>query len=234
MRAADRKPFVGKTRRVFRQSQTAREGGLFLRESPHQLPANEHPIPRKYPPPFRQGRVWEVRTAGRYRHRPLRNSIENPCVGADAYIGPVAPIFKSCVGRRALTPPRWRSRYRTAGWGQPALQCLAPLPKRGLGGRIATASVRTDLAMTWVLHGVRCLSGGTPPYGGVARSAVWRDDVGIGPYGGVTSSAVGRVTARAAPTPHLSALHFSSSRLFDIVNDDFRPPCGRFGHPANF
>ena len=123
---------------------------------------------------------------------------------------------------------------RAAGWGQPALQCLAPLPKRGLGGRIATASVRTDLAMTWVLHGVRCLSGGTPPYGGVARSAVWRDDVGIGPYGGVTSSAVGRATARAAPTPHLSALHFSSSRLFDIVNDDFRPPCGRFGHPANF
>ena len=58
MRAADRKPFVGKTRRVFRQSQTAREGGLFLRESPHQLPANEHPIPRKYPPLFRQGRVW--------------------------------------------------------------------------------------------------------------------------------------------------------------------------------
>ena len=49
MRAADRKPFVGKTRRVFRQSQTAREGGLFLRESPHQLPANEHPIPHKYP-----------------------------------------------------------------------------------------------------------------------------------------------------------------------------------------
>ena len=170
MRAADRKPFVGKTRRVFRQSQTAREGGLFLRESPHQLPANEHPIPRKYPPPFRQGRVWEVRTAGRcgertercqwqrkrgervaavkissvrrkaaqkfwapqQDHRPLRNSIENPCVGADAYIGPVAPIFKSCVGRRALTPPRWRSGYRTAGWGQPALQCLASLPKGAL------------------------------------------------------------------------------------------------------
>ena len=65
MRAADRKPFVGKTRRVFRQSQTAREGGLFLRESPHQLPANEHPIPRKYPPLFRQGRVWgrEMRIA---------------------------------------------------------------------------------------------------------------------------------------------------------------------------
>ena len=50
MRAADRKPFVGKTRRVFRQSQTAREGSLFLQESPHQLPANEHPVPCKYPP----------------------------------------------------------------------------------------------------------------------------------------------------------------------------------------
>ena len=129
-----------------------------------------------------------MRTAGRCRHRPLRNSIENPCVGADAYIGPVAPIFKSCVGRRALTPPRWRSGYRTAGWGQPALQCLAPLPKGGLGGRIATASVRTDLAMTgfpWsVVHGRRatarvaptegykeCLAGGrtgvSAPTGGV-------------------------------------------------------------------
>ena len=61
-----------------------------------------------------------------------------------------------------------------------------------------------------------------------------RGDVGVRPYGGVTSSAVGRATPRAVPTPHLSALHFSPSRLFDIVNDDFRPPCGRFGHPANF
>ena len=47
MRAADRKPFVGKTRRVFRQSQTAREGGLFLRESPSHGFA--------VPAPFRQG-----------------------------------------------------------------------------------------------------------------------------------------------------------------------------------
>ena len=168
-----------------------------MRESPHQLPANEHPIPRKYPStslrlvplPLRQGRVWEVRTAGRCRHRPLRNSIENPCVGADAYIGPVAPIFKSYVGRRALTPPRWRSGYRTAGWGQPALQCLAPLPKGGLGGRIATASVRTDLAMTgfpWsVVHGRRatarvaptegykeCLAGGRT--GASAPTDMWK------------------------------------------------------------
>ena len=126
-----------------------------------------------------------MRTAGRCRHRPLRNSIENPCVGADAHIGPVAPIFKSCVGRRALTPPRWRSGYRTAGWGQPALQCLAPLPKGGLGGRIATASVRTDLAMTgfpWsVVHGRRATARVAPTegYKGCGRRA----DVGIGPYG---------------------------------------------------
>ena len=37
-------------------------------------------------------------TAGRCSHRPLRNSIEKPSVWADAYIGPVAPTFKSCVG----------------------------------------------------------------------------------------------------------------------------------------
>ena len=82
---------------------------------------------------------------------------------------PVAPIFKSYVGRRALTPPRWRSEYRTAGWGQPALQCLAPLPKGGLGGRIATASVRTDLAMTgfpWsVVHGRRATARVAPTEG---------------------------------------------------------------------
>ena len=191
------------------------------------------PYPASIPPPFRQGRVWEVRTAGRCRHRPLRNSIENPCVGADAYIGPVAPIFKSCVGRRALTPPRWRSEYRTAGWGQPALQCLAPLPKGGLGGRIATASVRTDLAMTgfpWSVVFIgrhAALRRGYKRCGKTGRR-------GRRPLRRVTRGAVGRVTARAAPTPNLSALHFSPSRLFDIVNDDFRPPCGRFGHPANF
>ena len=172
------------------------------KRTPHTPQVSLHQ-PLAGPPPFRQGRLWEVRTAGRCRHRPLRNSTENPCVGADVYIGPVAPIFKSCVGRRALTPPRCRSGYRTAGWGQPALQCLAPLPKGGLGGRIATTSdigrwFRNDMGFAWsAVHGRR-------------------------------------VTARAAPPPHLSALHFSPSRLFDIVNDDFRPPCGRFGHPANF
>ena len=138
------------------------------KRTPHTPQVSLHQ-PSAGPPPFRQGRVWEVRTAGRCRHRPLRNSIENPCVGADAYIGPVAPIFKSCVGRRALTPPRWRSGYRTAGWGQPALQCLAPLPKGGLGGRIDTASVRTDLAMTgfpWsVVHGRRATARVAPTEG---------------------------------------------------------------------
>ncbi len=46
-----------------------------------------------------------VRWGGRPRGSPLRTSIGKRCVGADAYIGPVAPIFKPCVGRRALTPP---------------------------------------------------------------------------------------------------------------------------------
>ena len=36
---------------------------------------------------------------------PLRSSIGKRCVGADAYIGPVAGNTLSCVGRRALTPP---------------------------------------------------------------------------------------------------------------------------------
>ena len=36
-------------------------------------------------------------SGGTHGSRPTRHYF----VGADAYIGPVAPIFKSCVGRRA-------------------------------------------------------------------------------------------------------------------------------------
>ena len=189
------------------------------KRTPHTPQVSLHQ-PSAGPPPFRQGRLWEVRTAGRCRHRPLRNSIENPCVGADAYIGPVAPIFKSCVGRRALTPPRWRSGYRTAGWGQPALQCLAPLPKGGLGGRIATASVRTDLAMTgfpWsVVHGRRatarvaptegykeCLAGGrtgaSAPTEGL-QVVRWAGRCRHRPLRKHYKGCNGRATARVAPT----------------------------------
>ncbi|BCK79582.1 hypothetical protein MM35RIKEN_17740 (plasmid) [Vescimonas fastidiosa] len=38
-------------------------------------------------------------------HRPLRTSIGKRRVGADAYIGPVAPIFKPCVGAGFSCPP---------------------------------------------------------------------------------------------------------------------------------
>ena len=65
--------------------------------------------------------------------------------------------------------------------------------------RIATASVRTGLAMTWFLHGVRCKSGrrgeGTTPYGEVASRAVGRADRGVRPYTairGVVRDRVGR------------------------------------------
>ena len=68
--------------------------------------------------------------------------------------------------------------------------------------RIATASVRTGLAMTWFLHGVRCKSGrrgeGTPPYETI-RSACGRAVGDAGPYGS-TTGACGQVTARATPT----------------------------------
>ncbi len=43
-------------------------------------------------------RALPVRWGGRPRGSPLRTSIGKRCVGADAYIGPVAPIFKPCVG----------------------------------------------------------------------------------------------------------------------------------------
>ena len=67
--------------------------------------------------------------------------------------------------------------------------------------RIATASVRTDLAMTAFLHGVWCVLlwcvgagckgrgergvGDAAPYGRIIADAVRRGDVGIGPYGRV-------------------------------------------------
>ena len=40
--------------------------------------------------------------AGRRGRRPLRTSIAKQCVGADAYIGPVAPFF--LIVRRAACP----------------------------------------------------------------------------------------------------------------------------------
>ena len=48
---------------------------------------------------------------------PLRSFIEDPCVGADAYIGPAAPIFRSCVGQgpRALPVGVVENRFGSSG-----------------------------------------------------------------------------------------------------------------------
>ena len=160
MRAADRKPFVGKTRRVFRQSQTAREGGLFLRESPHQLPSNEHPIPRKYPPPFRQGRVWgrEMRIATGAL-RPRNDRFPWSVVHGRRATARVAPTegYKECLagGRTGASAPTdmWKCLRRAAcphaaamvqwvsGGGLRAARrptILAPLPKGGWHGEAVT------------------------------------------------------------------------------------------------
>ena len=77
---------------------------------------------------------------GTHGSRPTRHYF----VGADACIVPVAPIFKSCVGRRALTPPPTTHRIpcnvslRTSDrchWcGNPSPIPSAPLPKGGWHG----------------------------------------------------------------------------------------------------
>ena len=65
--------------------------------------------------------------------------------------------------------------------------CALPCVRYGIGGR-TEASAPTD-----GLQGVRYKTGRVvreaDPYGGVTRSAVGRDDVGIVPYGYITRSA---------------------------------------------
>ena len=193
------------------------------KRTPHTLQVSLHQ-PSADPLPFRQGRLWgrEMRIATAsvrtdlamtefpwsVVHGRRATARVAPTEGykecgrrADVGIGPVAPVFKSCVGRRALTPPRWRSGYRTAGWGQPALQCLAPLPKGGLGGRIATASVRTGFAMTGVFSwgAVDARAGGeigeAPPVADEARR--FRGSAPIGGHNSGRESAgttVGRLS----------------------------------------
>ena len=110
--------------------------------------------------------------------------------------------------------------------------------------RIATASVRTGFAMTGSFTWGAVVGGRT---GASIPMDMWKRlrRAGLqevrqnGPSGTPAPTegykgCGGPGDRKGRPYPHLSALHFSPSRLFDIVNDDFRPPCGRFGHPANF
>ena len=71
--------------------------------------------------------------------------------------------------------------------------------------RIATASVRTGLAMTGVFSwgAVDARAGGVEPRPyEVTRGAVRRGDVGIAPYGGVIDGAVCGGTHGSRPTLH--------------------------------
>ena len=93
-------------------------------------------------------------------------------------------------------------------WNPPvtASPCQPPLGKgaKGTGLRIATTSLRTGLAMTLLLQGVRWAAGHMGPalhyicfvgQGPCAlpgmREKTGRADVGIGPYGSATRGAMG-------------------------------------------
>ena len=79
-------------------------GGFFPARTRSRLPRTESlHQPSVGPPPFRQGRQrisWSAVVRGDVGIAPLRSPIENPCVGADAHIGPVVPHFLLSVGRR--------------------------------------------------------------------------------------------------------------------------------------
>ncbi len=83
---------------------------------------------------------------------------------------PLRKYWNACVGRRALTPPRWCGTGRAAGWGQPAL-------RRFTRGSVIRA-VEDAGPYGWVV-------GADDPVRPVQRSLVCvggRDDVGIVPY----------------------------------------------------
>jgi len=101
------------------------------------------------------------------------------CVGADAYIGPVAPSFKSCGGRWALTPPRWCGGYPAAGWGQPALPEKLETMER-------TDRVVRPCGGFWLVHGVLRIATPVTSVTGsqwqVCKSCGGRRDTWVPPY----------------------------------------------------
>ena len=88
---------------------------------------------------------------------------------------------RSAVGRDDVGIVPYGGLQEVRGRNPPvtATPCQPPLGKgaEGTGGRIATASVRTGLAMTGGVHGVR---------GNIRRA-----DRGVRPYGSATKGAMG-------------------------------------------
>ena len=121
--------------------------------------------------------LQEVRWAGRCGHRPLRSVYRQDFVGGDAHIAP-RPLQGARKNGRGRTPPLRKGCKRCGEVKNPpvtASPCQPPLGKgpRGRGMRIATASLRTGLAMTWFLQGA-----GARPAGGQGRSPL-RDHFGF-------------------------------------------------------
>ena len=109
---------------------------------------------------MRQGRGLRIATAGVRtgfamtltisEARPTKSLAEFAARGRPQG-SPLRKVFRFCVGRRALTPPRWRGDYRAAGCGQPALRIARILLKKAvpkdslfeIGGNYSSMSITT-------------------------------------------------------------------------------------------
>ena len=97
---------------------------------------------------------------------------------------PLRICRNDCVGRRALTPPRWRGGYWAAGWGQPALRIIGELVRPGHpGGRPLRKFTRS-------------------------ASIIGRADVGIVPYGRIQRGGDPSVAAEPRQPAHRRASRF--------------------------
>ena len=94
---------------------------------------------------------------------------------------PLRICRNDCVGRRALTPPRWRGGYWAAGWGQPALRIIGELVRPGHpGGRPLRKFTRS-------------------------ASIIGRADMGIVPYGRIQRGGDPSVAAEPRQPAHCRA-----------------------------
>ena len=109
---------------------------------------------------MRQGRGLRIATAGvrtgfamtlTISAAPPTKSLAEFAARGRPQGSPLRKVFRFCVGRRALTPPRWRGDYRAAGCGQPALRIARILLKKAvpkdslfeIGGNYSSMSITT-------------------------------------------------------------------------------------------
>ena len=127
---------------IFLRGRVCWEGRHRERESAGTAAGNRRPVTSQVAG-GRKGRPYggmKPWSGGTHGSRPTRHYF----VGADAYIGPVAPIFKSCVGRRARALPVGVVENRFGSSGRPTPTHHLPIelrkgrrPRRPAGSQVA-------------------------------------------------------------------------------------------------